>query len=224
MPPFLRIVHKALTCHDGHQIIAPTSLAGPLACPERRGEPLSRSSSPGSTGRPSIPETVVLEPRGHSVLDAPLSRSMTAEGRTRLFVLAARNVRAVETKRPRNLKRAQGRPGAHRTHGPRATKKHAAEPQVRADQPAFPAQWCYGLYVISPVTGLSCHRRSWIIPRTWRQRRGARTTRFRRPHTRRSSRKTIAPGDVRPSHPAPNVRDDREPPLFAGAGRARASF
>ena len=24
----------------------------------------------------------------------------------------------------------------------------------------------------------------------------------------------IAPGDVRPSHPAPNVRDDREPPLL----------
>src|SRR5215468_8715673 len=45
------------------------------------------------------------------------------------------------------------------THGPRATKKHAAEPQVQADQPAFPAQWFYGLYVISPVTGLSCHRR-----------------------------------------------------------------
>src|SRR5262249_36981835 len=43
------------------------------------------------------------------------------------------------------------------THGPRA-KKNAAEPQVQADQPAFPAQWFYGLYVISPVTGLSCHR------------------------------------------------------------------
>ena len=27
-------------------------------------------------------------------------------------------------------------------------------------------------------------------------------------------RATIAPGDVRPSHPAPNVRDDREPPLL----------
>src|SRR5450755_4201278 len=27
---------------------------------------------------------------------------------------------------------------------------------------------------------------------------------------------SIAPGDVRPSHPAPNVRDDREPPLFLG--------
>src|SRR3974390_2673877 len=44
------------------------------------------------------------------------------------------------------------------THGPRAEKKHAAEPQVQADQPAFPAQWFYGLYVISLVTGLSCHR------------------------------------------------------------------
>jgi hypothetical protein len=57
------------------------------------------------------------------------------------------------------IKRAQGRPGAHRTHGPRATKKHAAEPQVQADHPAFPARWFYGLYVISPVTMLFCHRR-----------------------------------------------------------------
>jgi len=36
--------------------------------------------------------------------------------------------------------RAQGRPGADRTHGPRATRKHAAEPQVTAQQPAFPAR------------------------------------------------------------------------------------
>jgi hypothetical protein len=42
-------------------------------------------------------------------------------------------------------------------------KKHAAEPQVRAEQPAFPAQWCYGLYVLSPVTRLRCHRRRSII-------------------------------------------------------------
>ena len=26
------------------------------------------------------------------------------------------------------------------------------------NRPAFPAQWFYGLYAISPVTGLSCHR------------------------------------------------------------------
>src|SRR5215467_15023198 len=30
-------------------------------------------------------------------------------------------------------------------------KKHAAEPQVQPKQPAFPAQWFYGLYVISSV-------------------------------------------------------------------------
>src|SRR6201990_1720329 len=59
---------------------------------------------------------------------------------------------------PPDRKRAQGRPGARRTHGPRATKKHAAEPQVRAEQPAFPAQWFYGLYALSPVTRLCCHR------------------------------------------------------------------
>src|SRR5215471_14826982 len=54
-------------------------------------------------------------------------------------------------------------PGARCTHGPRAAKKHAAEPQVQPKQPAFPAQWFYGLYVISPVTGLFCHRRFAII-------------------------------------------------------------
>jgi hypothetical protein len=37
-------------------------------------------------------------------------------------------------------------------------------------------------------------------------------------------RATTAPGDVRPSHPAPNVRDDREPPLFSGAGQANCKF
>jgi hypothetical protein len=52
------------------------------------------------------------------------------------------------------------------THGPRATKKHAAEPQVQPEQPAFPARWFYGLYVISPVTGLSCHRHQRIAPLT----------------------------------------------------------
>jgi hypothetical protein len=37
-------------------------------------------------------------------------------------------------------------------------EKHAAEPQVQPEHPAFPAQWFYGLYVVSPVTGLFCHR------------------------------------------------------------------
>src|SRR5512138_3755733 len=49
------------------------------------------------------------------------------------------------------------------------------------DIPAFPAQWLYGLYVLSPVSGLYCHR---CQARTGgpdrRQGRGARTTRLRR--------------------------------------------
>src|SRR5262249_34663496 len=37
-------------------------------------------SSPGLSGRPSIPETAVLEPIGRGVLDRPPSRAMTTEG------------------------------------------------------------------------------------------------------------------------------------------------
>src|ERR1700694_2613106 len=36
-------------------------------------------SSSGLTGRPSIPETSVIEPRGRGVLDPPPSRGMTVE-------------------------------------------------------------------------------------------------------------------------------------------------
>jgi len=82
---------------------------------------------------------------------------MTAEG-TQVRILAAPGVRAFATNRPHRIERAQGRPGARMHPWSACRKKHAAEPQVQADQPAFPAQWFYGLYVISPVTGLSCHR------------------------------------------------------------------
>jgi hypothetical protein len=39
------------------------------------------------------------------------------------------------------IERAQGRPGAGRTHGPPANKKQAASPQVQPKHPAFPARW-----------------------------------------------------------------------------------
>jgi hypothetical protein len=81
-------------------------------------------------------------------------------------------------------------------------------------QPAFPAQWCYGLYVISPVTGLCCHRRPWFVSTNLAPASG------RQDHT-------ISPSAIasvvaqklrltlpRPSHPASNVRDDREAPLM----------
>src|SRR6267378_1461629 len=133
--------------------------------------------------------------------------AMTAE---HAFASSPRNAPELvqEFHRP-TIKRAQGRPGAHRTHGPRATKKHAAEPQVQADHPAFPAQWFYGLYVISPVTI------AWLppspagrIPQASRLHRSARTTRFRRPPQCRSSCRH------RRVHRIPSrVRDDASAPL-----------
>jgi hypothetical protein len=66
--------------------------------------------------------------------------------------------------------------------------------------------------VISPVIGLCCHRRQRDTSRRLeRQRRGVRTTRLRRAHSCSSST-----ARQRPSHPAPNVRDDRETPLDLG--------
>src|SRR5882724_2065622 len=101
-------------------------------------------------------------------------------------------------------------------------KKHAAEPQVQADHPAFPAQWFYGLYVLSPVTI------AWLPPSSVRRRKRlhdlSACVGAPEPHDfavrcsiirpRKKLRLTLP----RPSHPAPNVRDDREPPLFSSAG------
>jgi hypothetical protein len=85
------------------------------------------------------------------------------------------------------------------------------------DIPAFPAQWCYGLYVLSPVSGVCCHRRCAGL-------------------TTRLDTTVAAPGPhdfavrcrvfvrckhltpQRPSHPAPTYRDDRETSL-GGRGR-----
>src|SRR6266849_4649448 len=113
-----------------------------------------------------------------------MKRGMTTEG-MRVRVLAARNVRVVETNRPRNHKRAQGRPGAHRTHGPRATKKHAAEPQVQAESSGLPCAMV--LRLIRDLPG----DHAWLPPSPVRRlkrlhelerlHRSARTTRLRRP-------------------------------------------
>src|SRR5580704_10158898 len=46
---------------------------------------------------------------------------------------------------PPELKRAQGKPGADRTHGSRAIESTGVGPQVQPETPAFPAQWFYGL-------------------------------------------------------------------------------
>jgi hypothetical protein len=81
-------------------------------------------------------------------------------------------------------------------------------------RPAFPAQWCYGLYVFSPV------RPGFVVTVI-----GTRQSIIAEsaPASGRQDH-TISPSasrHPRPSHPASNVRDDREAPLV-GAGRADA--
>ena len=49
--------------------------------------PHLRSSSPGLTGRPSIPEAPVMKSRGRGVLDAPHARGMTSGRRSNALSL-----------------------------------------------------------------------------------------------------------------------------------------
>src|ERR1043166_2787949 len=87
------------------------------------------------------------------------------------------------------------------------------------DIPAFPAQWFYGLYVLSPVSGLYCHR---CQARTGgpdrRQGRGARTTRLRR--TPRTFRPVQAPDAAASIATRATLRDDRANVPHGGAGWA----
>ncbi len=70
-------------------------------------------------------------------------------------VLAARFASELCEQSPSSEARAQGRPGVGSHPWPACRKEcRRQSPQVRAGQPAFPARWLYGLYVISPGTGL----------------------------------------------------------------------
>jgi hypothetical protein len=117
---------------------------------------------------------------------------------------------------PSENQRAQGTPGAGRTREPCVQKSvhfaHASNHRA-AKQPAFPAQWCYGLYVVSPVSGLVSHRHEWIIhsldPSVGRSGPHDFAVRVRRARLAQHPR---------PSHPRPTVRDDR-PKRPSSSGR-----
>jgi hypothetical protein len=88
-------------------------------------------------------------------------------------------------------------------------KAQASATTGTPQQPAFPARWFYGLYAISPVTGLFCHRHSQDTSHELSASVGAPG-----PHdfAVRNAARTSA-HSPRPPHPASNVRDDRETPL-----------
>jgi hypothetical protein len=71
---------------------------------------------------------------------------MANHPRTR-FRVRALFVTALETE-------GAGKAGCRSHSWSACERMHAAEPQVRAEHPAFPARWLYGLYVISPGTGV----------------------------------------------------------------------
>jgi hypothetical protein len=122
------------------------------------------------------------------------------------FAVSRRHSRPSFAKRPpSSYQRAQGRPGAGRAHGPRAEKKHAAEPQVWPNTPSLPC--AMALRLIRDLLGdrLSCPRR----PRArrtqaWHQHRDARTTRLRRTqHAIRPRSPELRCDTPRPPHSAP---------------------
>ena len=160
--------------------------------------------------QPTITSTDLHEQRPER---AKVWRSILQEPTGHTATVSARNCVRVCLRSPPEKQRAQGRPGAHRTHGPRATKKHAAEPQVQADHPAFPAQWFYGLYVLFSVTI------AWLPPSPARR---ASIFASLAPASERQNH-TISPSasaafvNAQPKrlpHPASNVRDDRDTPLL----------
>jgi hypothetical protein len=92
----------------------------------------------------------------------------------------------------------------------------AKSPQVRRTVRHSLRDGVTAYFVISPAIGLSCHR-----PRAMRQHRHELTSASRcQDHTTSPSafRAFVFRASKRPSHPAPNVRDDREAPLFIRHG------
>jgi len=91
-----------------------------------------------------------------------LSQAMTPEQDMHPHSRRARCARALRQLPPSLRKRAQGKPGARCTRG-LVCKLHK-KMRTRAYRssggiPAFPARWFTAYFALSPVNGLSCHRR-----------------------------------------------------------------
>ena len=111
---------------------------------------------------------------------------------------------------PPESKRAQGMPGAGRTHGPPATKNAGGSHHRFSQINRHSLRNGSTAYTRSPrCTGLDSHRRPGIITQDLIPASGDRD-RTISPYALACSSRT----PPRPSHPASNVRDDREAPLL----------
>ena len=118
-------------------------------------------------------------------------------------------------------KRAQGRPGARCTRG--LVRKMHKQKRTRAYRfsgsiPAFPAQWFTAYNVLSPVTGLSCHRR---FREALASQKLDTSVGVSGPHDFAVRFSTLVSCTAASTAPLPYVRDDRETPLVR-AGMAQA--
>jgi hypothetical protein len=155
------------------------------------------------------------------ILDCFVAAAPRNDVETHLLLPATHHVRVLPHHVPRKS-RGRRECRVHPMHPqPRVRIKKAHElksPQVHRNDPAFPARVVLtACFVLSPVIGLSCHRHlqnhhlANLTPASRRQ--DHTTSPSAQAHSSRARK--------RPSHPAPNVRDDREAPLLAGAGQAR---
>jgi hypothetical protein len=108
-------------------------------------------------------------------------------------------------------------PGAGLAHGPPATRNAGGSHHRFSHIVRHSLRDGFNAYnVLSLVTGLVCHHHRPIIIRRLDPsvgRSGPHALAVRGPAARLAAH-------TRPSHPAPNVRDDREAPLLVESGRA----
>jgi len=122
--------------------------------------------------------------------------------------------------RPSKKQRAQGKPGARCTHSLACKmKKHTSVVTTGSpEKPGLPCAMVLTVsFALSLVTGLICHHRQRKISSA-----NLTPASGRQDHTTSPSAKTPSSAQrlrsplLRPPHPIPHVRDDREPPLFWG--------
>jgi hypothetical protein len=172
-------------------------------------------SSSGSTGRSSIPETPAIEPRRlwntgcTAFAKHDGGEDVTQHSRGMIYPSFA-NHRAPEIGGRREC-RVPGAPAASCA----VKKAHEFETEGTPNSPAFPARWVTAYPALSPVSGLIATVARKIAPANLTSASGGQD------HTALPSAQVrSSPAPKRPSHPAPHVRDDRDPPLLAGPGCA----
>jgi hypothetical protein len=151
------------------------------------------------------------------------SRPGTASFKTCALIPAARSARVLQIRWPSsNRGRRESRaPTAPAVPCARVVKEaHGFNYRYSQDIPAFPAQWLYGLYVLSPgkrpfLPPLSAEKSANVAPGSRRQ-----------DHTTSPYAASVSSGEKlhltsrRPSPPAPTCRDDHDTPLRRrGMGR-----